>query len=162
MPFYHKQGDFPKKRHTQFRKPNGDLYHEELVSTEGFSSIHSLIYHAYPPTLVSNIGKPIPYGPVAAMEENMQSRSFITFNVPAEDDYLKSRKVLLFNSDLHIGVCAPKKSMVDYFFKNTDGDEVLFIHKGSGKLVTIYGEIAFKYGDYLVIPRGTIYQLEFN
>ena len=162
MPFYHKQGDFPQKRHTQFRKPNGELYHEELVSTEGFSSIHSLIYHAHPPTLVSNIGEPIPYGPVAAMEENMQSRSFITFNVPAEDDYLKSRKVLLFNSDLHIGVCAPKKSMVDYFFKNTDGDEVLFIHKGSGKLVTIYGEIAFKYGDYLVIPRGTIYQLQFN
>ena len=162
MPFYHKLGSFPQKRHTQFRKPNGELYHEELVSTEGFSSIHSLVYHAHPPTLVKDIKDPMPYAPVAAMDKNMQSRSFTTFNVAAQDDYLESRKVMLFNNDLHIGVAAPKKSMTDYFFKNTDGDEVLFIHKGSGKLITIYGEIAFEYGDYLVIPRGTIYQLHFD
>ena len=162
MPFYHNLGKFPAKRHTQFRKENGELYHEELFSTEGFSSIYSLVYHAHPPTLVSKIEDPIEFGPKAALEKNMQSRSFLTFNVAPHDDYIKSRKIMLFNKDVYIGVAAPKKSMTDYFFKNTDGDEVLFIHKGSGKLLTVYGEIAFEYGDYLVIPRGTIYQLHFD
>lgn len=162
MAFYHKSGQIPHKRHTQFRKPDGSLYAEELISTEGFNSLYSLVYHCHPPTLVKEVGEPIDIEPKVALKKNMLSRSFTTFDVPAEDDYLESRKVLLFNSDVHIGVAAPRKSMTDYFFKNSDSDEVLFIHKGTGKLKTIFGEISFEYGDYLVIPRGTIYQLEFD
>ena len=162
MPFYHKAGEIPAKRHTQFRKADGSLYAEELVSTEGFSSLYSLVYHCHPPTLVKAMGKPIDVSPKAVVEKNMQHRSFVTFNTPAENDYLQSRKTLLFNSDIHIGVAAPKNSTTDYFYKNADADEVLFIHEGSGKLLTLYGEIPFEYGDYLVIPRGTIYQLEFH
>ncbi len=162
MAFYHKAGKIPAKRHTQFRKPNGELYAEELVSTEGFNSIYSLIYHCYPPTLVSHIGEPISIEPKVAMKKNMQHRSYLTWNVPAEADYIKSRKVLLMNSDIQIGVAAPTQSMNDYFFKNADGDEVLFVHEGEGYLETIYGRIDFEYGDYLVIPRGTIYKLHFN
>lgn len=161
MPFYHKLGQIPPKRHTQFRKPDGNLYAEELVSTEGFSSIYSLVYHCHPPTLVKSIGEPIDYSPQPALEKNMQNRSFITFKTPPAEDYLASRKILLYNSDLYITVAAPTKSP-DYFYKNADADEVIFVHEGSGQLKTIYGTIDFEYGDYLVIPRGTIYKFTFE
>jgi homogentisate 1,2-dioxygenase len=162
MPFYHQLGKIPPKRHTQFRKADGKLYQEELVSTEGFSSIYSLVYHTHPPTMVKEIGNSYSVSPVAAIEKNLQCRSFLTYKTAPEDDYIKSRKVLLFNNDLYISVAAPKKSMTDYFYKNADADEVIFVHEGSGVFKSIYGEIPFEYGDYLVIPRGTIYQLHFN
>lgn len=162
MAFYYKLGQVPRKRHTQFRKPDGTLYAEELISTEGFNSMYSLVYHSHPPTLVKDIGEPINVEPKVAQSKNMRNRSFITFKTPPTNDYLKSRVALLLNSDITISVAAPKQSMTDYFFKNADSDEVLFVHEGSGTLKTIYGQIRFEYGDYLVIPRGTIYQLEFN
>lgn len=162
MPFYHKQGKIPAKRHTQYRKPDDNLYAEELVSTEGFSSIYSLVYHCHPPTLVKDIGQPWSVAPVAAIDKNMQNRSFLTFKAKPADDFLKSREVHLFNRDLYLSVAAPRKSMTDYFYKNADADEVIFVHEGSGVLKTLYGEIPFEYGDYLVIPRGIIFQMHFN
>jgi homogentisate 1,2-dioxygenase len=162
MPYYHKAGKFPEKRHIQFRKPNGELYSEELVSTEGFSSIYSLVYHCHPPTLVKHIGEPIDVAPKAAISNNMQNRSFVTFKTEAKDDFLESRVVQLYNSDLYMAVAAPRQSMSDYFYKNADADEVIFVHEGSGYLQTLYGKINFEYGDYLVIPRGVIYQMHFN
>lgn len=162
MAFYYKLGSIPPKRHTQFRKPDGTLYSEELISTEGFNSLYSLVYHCHPPTLVKAIGEPFSVEPKIALKQNMQSRSFVTFNTTPEDDYIRSRKALLTNSDLTISVAAPTKGNLDYFFKNSDNDEVIFVHEGTGRLKTIYGEIPFEYGDYLVIPRGTIYQFEFD
>lgn len=162
MPFYHRLGKYPAKRHTQFRKPDGALYAEELVSTEGFNSIYALIYHCHPPTMVKHIGKEWSVEPRVALHKNMQHRSYLTFKTEPEEDYIKSRKVLLMNQDIRIGVAAPTKGTEDYFFKNTDADEVLFVHEGSGHLRTIYGRIDFEYGDYLVIPRGTIYQIHFD
>ncbi|MCC6818428.1 MAG: homogentisate 1,2-dioxygenase [Bacteroidia bacterium] len=162
MPFYHKVGKFPEKRHIQFRKENGELYSEELVSTEGFSSTYSLVYHCHPPTLVRSIGEPRSVAPKAFIDNNMQNRSFMTFNVEPQDDFLESRVIQLFNNDVYITSAAPRLSMKDYFYKNADADEVIFVHEGSGKLKTLYGEIDFEYGDYLVIPRGVIYQLDFN
>ncbi|MES2728323.1 MAG: homogentisate 1,2-dioxygenase [Bacteroidota bacterium] len=162
MPFYHKQGQIPPKRHTQFRKPDGSLYSEELVSTEGFSSLYSLVYHCHPPTLVKEIGEAYSIAPKAALEKNLQNRSFLTFKTAPVDDYLKSRVYTLFNNDVYLASAAPRKSMTDYFFKNADADEVIFIHEGTGVLKTVYGQIAFEYGDYLVVPRGTIYQLHFE
>ena len=162
MAFYHKQGQIPAKRHTQFRKPDGSLYSEELVSTEGFSSLYSLVYHCHPPTLVKEIGEAYDIAPKAAIEKNLQNRSFLTFKASPADDYLKSRVYVLFNKDVYLATAAPRKSMTNYFFKNADADEVLFIHEGTGVLKTVYGQIPFEYGDYLVIPRGTIYQLHFE
>ncbi len=162
MPYYHKAGKFPEKRHIQFRKPDGSLYSEELVSTEGFSSTYSLVYHSHPPTLVRSIGKPVSIAPKAGIANNMQNRSFLTFKTAPKDDYLESRVIQLFNNDLYIISAAPKQSMKDYFYKNADADEVIFIHEGSGILKTLYGQIPFEYGDYLVVPRGVIYQLHFN
>jgi homogentisate 1,2-dioxygenase len=162
MPFYHKLGNIPSKRHTQFRKANGQLYAEELVSTEGFSSIYSNVYHAHPPTMVKAIAEPYNVYPEFAVEVNLKHRSFLTFKTPASDDYIKSRVALMGNSDLLMSTAAPSKSMDEYFYKNADADEVIFIHEGEGVLETLYGKISFEYGDYIVIPRGTIYKLKFN
>ncbi len=162
MPFYHRVGKLPEKRHTQFRKPNGNLYAEELISTEGFSSLYSLVYHCHPPTLVKDIEAAKDVSPVAALSKNLQNRSFLTFKTKPVDDYLESRVIMLFNRDCYLSVAAPKKSMTNYFYKNADADEVIFVHEGSGTLKTLYGQIKFVYGDYLVIPRGIIYQMEFN
>ena len=162
MPIYQQQGVIPNKRHTVFRQENGTLYHEELFGTEGFSSTSSLVYHIHPPTQVHKMEKPYSVKPEIAIEDNMKALSFLGFEVPPEADYLKSRKVLFVNDDLSIGLAAPSHSMKEYFFKNADADELLFIHKGSGTLKSMYGSVNFGYGDYLVIPRGTIYQLIFS
>ncbi|MEN9685891.1 MAG: hypothetical protein RLZZ28_1677 [Bacteroidota bacterium] len=162
MPHYHSLGNIPHKRHTQFRKPDGSLYSEQLFSTEGFSNDYSLLYHLYPPTQIIQTDEPINSMPEVAEEKMLKHRSLEGFQIPRETDYLKSRKAILVNNDCHIILAAPLKSMSDYFFKNADADELIFIHEGTGKLLTQYGEIPFGYGDYLVIPRGTIYQINFD
>ena len=162
MPIYHSLGQIPAKRHTVFRKPDGALYAEELVSTEGFSSMYSLVYHTHPPTIVKELGTPYSVEPKIAREKHLKHTSLFGFNIKPEKDYLESRKIVLVNSDLQISLAAPTESMTTYFYKNSQADEVLFIHKGSGTLKTGFGKIYFKYGDYIVVPRGTIYQIEFN
>lgn len=162
MPIYRQVGKIPHKRHTVFRQDNGALYHEELFGTEGFAGISSLVYHLYPPTIVKEMGTPFSVRPEVAVEDNLQNRSYLGFEATPEDDYIKSRKVLFVNGDMHIGIAAPRLSTTDYFFKNADADEMLFIHKGSGVFKSMYGKIDFEYGDYIIIPRGTTYQLEFK
>lgn len=161
MPRYHKLGKIPAKRHTVFRSPEGNLYHEELFGTLGFSGMSSLIYHLNPPTIVTEPVKSTPVAPKIAIEKNMKALSFKGFSIKPEKDFLESRKTLFVNSSLHIGLAAPESFSKDYFYKNGDADEMLFIHRGNGTLKTMYGEIPFKYGDYLIIPRGTTYQLDF-
>jgi homogentisate 1,2-dioxygenase len=162
MPHYHQAGRVPVKRHTQFRKSNGELYSEELVSTEGFSNVYSLVYHTYAPTMVKEVGIPYSVAPILSDKTNMQHRCYNGFQVPPTDDYLESRKAVLVNNDCHISLAVPRKSMKDYFYKNSGADEIIFVHIGSGTLNTIYGELKFKYGDYINIPRGTIYQISFD
>ena len=162
MPRYHRLGKIPPKRHTTFENPNGGLYQEELFGTAGFSGMSSLLYHLYPPTVVSEIKNTGSVAPKIAIDKNMKALSFKGFSLQAEEDFLKSRKTLFVNNDLHIGLAAPKTFSKDYFYKNADADEMLFIHVGSGTLRTNYGNIPFKYGDYLIIPKGTIYQIDFD
>jgi homogentisate 1,2-dioxygenase len=162
MPLYRQAGIIPAKRHIVFRQPNGNLYHEELVGTEGFSGLSSLVYHLHPPTLVKEHGTPYSVRPEVAVTDNLQARSFMGFEVTPEEDYIWSRKTLFLNNDMTIGVAAPRQSTNDYFFKNADADEMIFVHKGSGELHTMYGSIKFGYGDYLIIPRGTVYKINFN
>lgn len=161
MPHYHKLGQIPHKRHTQFRKPDGGLYSEQLFSTEGFSNDYSLLYHVHPPTQIIKTEKPVNVAPEIAEERMLSHRSFEGFHVQPRKDYLESRTPVLVNSDVHIVLAAPQRSMEGYFFKNADADEMIFVHEGSGTLHTMYGDLTFGYGDYLVIPRGTIYQIEF-
>ncbi len=162
MAHYHTLGSIPHKRHTQFRKPDGSLYAEQLFSTEGFSNDYSLLYHTYAPTLIVSCDEPINVAPIIAEEYMLKHRSLEGFKVEPTADYLDSRKPILVNDDCHIVLAAPQQSMTDYFFKNADSDEVIFIHEGTGVLKTCYGELKFSYGDYIVIPRGTIYQIHFD
>ena len=162
MPIYHKLGSIPPKRHTVFNKPNGDLYYEQLFGTIGFDGMASLSYHHHRPTMIKEIEKSIDVKPKIAVAENIHSRKLISFDVAPNSDYLQSRTPLLANSDVIISVAAPSQSLTTYFYKNADADEVLFIHKGSGTLRTMFGNISFEYGDYLIIPRGIIYQINFD
>lgn len=159
---YHSLGQVPAKRHTQFRKPNGELYHEELFSTEGFSDLYSLLYHCNAPTQIVQVNEPYSVSPRTVHDKQLKHRSLLGFKIEPEDDYLQSRKPVLVNNDCKIILAAPRKSMSGYFFKNADADEVIFIHQGSGRLRTMYGAIQFGYGDYVVVPRGTTYQIEFD
>ena len=162
MPIYHRLGKIPPKRHTQFEKPSGGLYYEQLFGTIGFDGMSSLSYHIYRPTMIKEILTSIDIAPKIVVEKNITARLLKGFNIEAKDDYLESRVPLLVNGDIHIGLAAPKQSLRSYFYKNVDADEMLFVHQGSGTLRTMYGNIAFEYGDYLIIPRGTIYQIDFD
>ncbi|MBI1226099.1 MAG: homogentisate 1,2-dioxygenase [Bacteroidetes bacterium] len=159
---YHQLGQIPPKRHTQFRKPDGSLYAEELFSTEGFSDVYSLLYHTHPPTQIVQVGEPYSVAPKLVSDKQLKHRSLKGFKIAPEDDYLRSRKPVLVNDECRITLAAPRKSMSDYFYKNADADEVIFIHEGTGTLRTMYGNLDFSYGDYLVVPRGTTYQFTFN
>lgn len=162
MPFYHQLGNIPHKRHTVFKKPDGGYYYEELFGTIGFDGMSSLLYHSHRPTQVKEVLESIDIMPEIAVEKNMKAYALNGFQVPPKDDFLESRVTILMNNDCHIILAAPKKSISEYFYKNADCDELIFVHKGSGKLRTLLGNIEFGYGDYLIIPRGTIYQIEFN
>ncbi len=162
MPFYHTLGKIPPKRHTQFRKPDGELYYEQLFGTVGFDGMYCNIYHNHRPTQVKEIRRQYSAAPKISNPNNIQSYKLRGFEVAPEKDYLESRKIVMTNSDCHITLAAPQNKTQDYFYKNTDADELLFIHKGSGKLRTFLGNIDFKYGDYLLIPRGIIYKIDFD
>ncbi|MFT5600726.1 MAG: homogentisate 1,2-dioxygenase [Flavobacteriales bacterium] len=162
MPFYHSLGNIPPKRHTQFKKPNGGFYYEQLFGTIGFDGMSSNLYHEQRPTQVKEILRQYSVAPKIAKTNNIQSYRLKGFQVEPEDDYLESRKIVLTNSDCNIILAAPRKSTEDYFYKNTDSDEVIFIHKGTGKLRTMMGNLDFKYGDYLIVPRGMIYKMDFD
>ena len=162
MPIYHKLGEFPYKRHIVFKDKNGRHRYEQLFGTEGFSGMQSMLYHVHRPTQVKEIVKSYNATPKAAVEKNIKAMQLKGFQIKPTDDFLESRNVILFNSDVWMGLAAPKKSLRSYFYKNADADEMLFIHKGKGTLRTFMGNIPFEYGDYLIIPRGMIYQIDFE
>lgn len=162
MPIYHTLGKIPHKRHTAFRKADGSLYYEQLFGTEGFSGMSALLYHEHRPTQVKKADEPRNIKPEVAVEHNLKAYRLEGFQVEPKDDYLESRTPVLVNQDCYIELAAPRKSMTDYFYKNVDADEVVFIHKGEGTMHTLMGDIDFAYGDYIVVPRGIIYQMEFK
>ncbi len=162
MPIYHKLGQIPAKRHVQFRKPDGNLYYEQLFGTEGFSGMSSLLYHTHRPTMIKEMGPKKNMKPEVADDRNISPRRLLGFRAQPADDFLEARRYQLVNSDCYIALAAPRKSMTDYFYKNADADELIFVHKGTGTLKTMVGNIPFEYGDYLLIPRGMIYQMHFD
>ena len=162
MPRYHKLGKIPHKRHTVFKKESGSIHYEQLFGTIGFDGMSSLLYHLHPPTMVKEIHGSIKVAPEIAINKNMQMRAFKGFEAPAKNDNLSARLPVLTNNDVTLWLASPMESMKDYFYKNVDADEVIFIHKGNGVLKTQLGNIKFGYGDYIVIPRGMIYQIEYE
>lgn len=162
MPIYHHLGEIPQKRHTVFKSKSGNYYYEQLFGTEGFHGMSSLLYHTHRPTQVKEILKSYSAMPKISVEKNIKAMLLKGFQIQSTDDFLDSRKTLLINSDCAIGLAAPRKSQTSYFYKNADCDEMIFIHKGTGTLKTFMGNIRFEYGDYLIIPRGMIYQMHFD
>ena len=162
MPRYHKLGKTPHKRHTTFKKADGGYHYEELFGTIGFDGMSSLLYHIHRPTQVKEIRGSYSVEPEIAVEKNMKAYLLDAFKAPKIKDLLESRLSILINNDLNIMLSAPTNKNQNYFYKNTDGDEIIFIHKGIGKLRTFIGNIKFKEGDYLVIPRGIIYKIDFD
>ncbi|MBK5481710.1 homogentisate 1,2-dioxygenase [Peribacillus sp. TH16] len=158
MTHYVKMGRIPHKRHTQFRKDDGSLYYEQLMGTKGFSSIQSLIYHINQPTQVKKAAKIRDVHYELEEKDALIHRHFRTWNTSVGGDFLEARKIFLANDDVALGVARPNKQM-DYFYRNGEGDELLFVHEGTGKIESIFGDLSFGPGDYLVIPIGTTYRV---
>lgn len=162
MAHYHKLGKIPSKRHTIFKKDDGSLFSEQLISSEGFSSEYTLTYHHYPPTMVTEIEKPLDVAPDFLDLDLLIKRNFSGFNLKPEGDFLSGRKIVMGNNDLYIALAAPNIKSSDIFYKNSQAHEMIFVHKGEGTLKTMLGHIDFMPGDHLIIPKGIIYQMEFE
>lgn len=163
MPFYTRLGEIPPKRHTQFRQPDGSLYKEELVSSYGFSGIYTNLYHIFAPTLVKEVGpvKPCIYD--FEKQYGLKQTHLKTSTMGnTGSDYLDARLPLLGNRDVTLIMVLTDNFSMPYYYKNGEADEVLFIHEGSGILASQMGEVEFRSGDYVVIPRTTIYQIKPN
>lgn len=158
MPRYLRLGDVPPKRHTQFRKPDGSLYHEQVFGTKGFSGIASILYHHHPPTEVAEYAPLTDLRPEAIADDSLHHRHMKTAPFAACGDPISGRTPLLINDDVSIGLCRPVEPM-DYYYKNADGDDLLFVHEGTGRLETMFGTLPYRNGDYLIVPRGTIYRV---
>jgi homogentisate 1,2-dioxygenase len=161
MPYYYSLGQVPNKRHTQFRKPDGGLFREEVMGLEGFSGLQSILYHYYLPPRVKRVEDLGPaqieytdFGP-------LRHRAFRTADMPAGGDPVAARRILLGNKDVTLGLSLPTRSM-DYYYRNAQAYEVWFTHFGAGTLETQFGNLRFTPGDYLVIPFGTTWRMELN
>ena len=161
MPFYHKLGKIPHKRHTQFKKPDGKLYREELMGLEGFSSIQSILYHTYLPPRVTRIEDLGPLKPEYVDFGPIRHRAFGTAQAPLGTDPVSARMPLLGNNDVILGICRASKSM-DYFYRNAQAYETWFMHEGKGTLKSQFGNLEFRSGDYIVIPFGTTWQMQID
>lgn len=159
---YHKSGYIPAKRHTVFRNENGGLYYEELFGREGFTGDSSLLYHIHRPTQIARIDDFVDASPEIAVHQNVTSRKFKKEKAKVGNVYLEAKTALLVNQDLIIGIAHVKAHEQKGFYKNATGDELIFIHEGKGVLNTFLGSIKFQEGDYLVIPKGVIYQINFS
>ena len=156
MPSYFSLGQIPHKRHTQFRRPDGKLYTEQLMGSRGFSGRSSLIYHHNMPTQAREIRKvqdcTVDYAP----EQGLRHYHFKTKELKKSGDPVSGRVVMLHNNDVSMAIAVPDQ-MMSYYYRNGQGDDLYFIHEGSGRIQTIFGELHYRPGDYVVIPRGTTY-----
>ncbi|MBE3561699.1 MAG: homogentisate 1,2-dioxygenase [Ktedonobacteraceae bacterium] len=159
MPPYHRLGELPPKRHTQFRKPDGSLYAEEVFGVEGFSGNYSILYHQHPPTRVKKIERfTRELFPREVWDEGTQRHHHLkTAKLQPTGDAILGCRVLMFNKDVSIGIAKPAVSM-DYFYRNGDSDIIYFVHDGHGILETNFGLLHYHEGDYIMIPRGTTYR----
>ncbi|MBA4029034.1 MAG: homogentisate 1,2-dioxygenase [Planctomyces sp.] len=161
MPHYYRLGQLPKKRHTQFRRPDGVLYSEELFGTEGFTGPTSTMYHINPPTQVAGWRTLYSTKPQYVEADTMRMRHTRSGLMRPAGDPVTGRVVLYGNSDVEMSVCVPAEGM-GYHYKNAQGDECIFVHFGTGVLYTMMGALRFGPKDYLVVPKGVVYRMEFD
>jgi homogentisate 1,2-dioxygenase len=150
---YASLGQVPRKRHVQVRD-DGRLLVEEVMGYEGFSGNESILYHVHSPCRIAEVGALRPlereeWVPAAHVHRLTDLRP-----VESGGDPVSGRRVLMFNGDLEVSVCKPTETL-DGFYRNGEGDEVIYVHRGGGVLRTVFGRVPFREQDYLVIPRGT-------
>jgi homogentisate 1,2-dioxygenase len=163
MAYYHRLGQIPRKRHTQFRQPDGSLYAEQLVGTLGFHGVSSLLYHQHPPTQIKHVGTPKPAAVKLLKDRALSPEHLRTLSqTTTGGDYLTARQTMLGNADVTMSICNPTDKRMTYYYKNALADEVIFVHEGRGELWSQCGKVAFEPGDYLVVPRTIIHQLHFE
>ena len=139
MPFYQRLGELPRKRHIVFRD-NGTLLTEEVMGFEGFTGLESILYHLHSPCRVVALG---PFEPIVREEwvpETHAHRHFKTWGTPSGGDAISGRRLLMWNNDVEISLCRPPEPM-ESFFRNGEGDEVIFVHEGSGTVETTFGDL---------------------
>jgi homogentisate 1,2-dioxygenase len=161
MPYYIQRGKLPKRRHVVFKSPKGEHYYEEHISRLGFSDIYSNVYHTHMPTRVAKVGR---FQPIVfdAVERQHRHRHFKTFEFEPVGDWVTGRRPLMFNNDVILSTASPTRDAPAFFYKNATADEVLFVHNGTGVLESMMGRLEFGEGDYVVVPRGTIYRVRFH
>lgn len=159
MSYYYKLGQIPHKRHTQFRKPDGSLYREEVMGLEGFSGLQSILYHHFLPPRVVQTEDLGPARPEYTDYGAVRHRAFTSADIPAGGDAVAARRTLLGNQDVILAVSRPTQSM-SYFYRNAQAYEVWYVHEGQGQLKSQFGVLAFSPGDYIVIPYGTTWRIE--
>lgn len=157
MPMYQSRGQIPRKRHTVFRRPDGGLYSEQLVGHEGFHGTSALLYHVHPPTTVKSVRRlrETPYE--ASDDVTLKHRHFRTAQAPAGGSPTLDRVPLLFNPDIAMLYVAPDENDT-HFYRNAQGDEVVYVASGQGVLETQYGDLPYSEGDYVVIHRGIMHR----
>ena len=153
---YETRGSVPAKRHVAFRE-DGRLLTEEVMGFEGFSGNESILYHLQTPCRVSELGSFTAIERSEWVPAAHAHRLFDTRQLSAGGDPVLGRQVLMYNNDVEIGLCRPTEDQ-EYFFRNGEGDEVIFVHEGRGRLETIFGTVPYREHDYIVIPRGTTYR----
>jgi homogentisate 1,2-dioxygenase len=161
MPHYHKLGQIPHKRHTQFRKPDGGLYREEVMGLEGFSGLQSTLYHHFLPPRVQEVEDLGPASVDYADFGPVRHRAFATADIPAGGDAVSARRILMGNRDVTLGLSRPTGSM-DYFYRNAQAYEVWFTHEGEGTVHSQFGQLPFHPGDYIILPYGTTWRMELD
>ncbi|MEK6919883.1 MAG: homogentisate 1,2-dioxygenase [Thermoproteota archaeon] len=158
MPSYYRLGTLPPKRHTQLKRPDGSLYHEEVFGTEAFSGVYSTLYHNNPPTRVSHIKK-LKDLKIDPWNLDIHRHHHVrTKNLEQGGNPVDGRQPLFYNDDVFVSSIRPTKGM-DWFFRNAQGDELYFVHEGKGVLESVFGLLPFREGDFIVVPRGTTYRI---
>jgi homogentisate 1,2-dioxygenase len=161
MPFYHRLGDIPHKRHTQFRRTDGALFHEQVMGTRGFEGIQSIVYHRRAPTAILHAEDRGPIEIALEPPGALRHRHFRTQQLAQGGDFITGRQPLLHNNDVTINIVLPDAPM-NYHYRNGQGDELIFVDRGEGRIESLFGTLPFRRGDYLVIPIGTTYRIVLN
>ncbi|MCL5439463.1 MAG: homogentisate 1,2-dioxygenase [Candidatus Thermoplasmatota archaeon] len=157
MVFYYKQGKVPEFRHTFDSKDN--ILKEELFGEESFDGLYSLLYHFGEPTRVKDISREEKKEFDPSDDNITKHRHLVTSKLERKGNFINGRQYLFWNNRIRIGISKPAEKMSAYM-RNALAEELLFFHRGKGKLSTIFGWISLFEGDYVYIPKGTTFFLD--
>ncbi len=157
MTYYHRLGEIPRKRHTIFRQQGGELYSEHLMSNLGFSGTQSLLYHANRPTTLKSEKMVREIALTPDPDPALRMRHFQLAEVAAKPSPTLDRMPILYNHDAVISFVLASEDD-EFFYRNGQADEIVYISDGGGVLESEFGELTFRRGDYIVIPRGILHR----